>query len=444
VANLRLLVVDDDDLIRDALTLSSPPGWDVTCIEKLRDADIAANYHAALVDMHLTPKKGAEGLEVIKKLVISNPHLEVVAMSGDLDRNIMEKCLKVGASRFLAKPINPDELALILGKIESLHLLQSAALRSQSKKQMWIGDGEASQVIKRKIAALRGEAGTVLISGETGTGKEVVAHLVKNQISDGPFVTLNVAAIPENLFESELFGHTRGAFTGADQNKMGLAEVANTGVLFIDEIEALSMPVQVKLLRFLESGEIKRVGAKENIQVNCKVIVATNRSLDEMVKSGEFREDLLWRIKSNFIELPPLRTRKEDIPALCKHFLKRDRIRHKSLEEDALESFVNYDWPGNVRELKRYCEHLIVNAPLPIIRAEDVIPLLSTQRSAFQTLESINLSEGLTQVVAQYEAQVIAKTLEEYKDIDIVTKLLKISRSSLYKKIKDFGIEWRH
>ena len=195
---------------------------------------------------------------MIADLRASDPHLEIVAISGDLDRELMEACLRAGAGRFLAKPLSPEEVCLTLEKIEALHLLRLATARGGSPAP-WIGEGPASQGVRRQIAALRGEGGPILIEGESGTGKEVTAALIHAQDPGRPFVVVNVAALPEQVFESEFFGHVRGAFTGADQNKMGLAEAAHGGDLFLDEIEALPMAQQAKLLRFLENGEVRRV-----------------------------------------------------------------------------------------------------------------------------------------------------------------------------------------
>src|SRR4051812_11158591 len=209
-------------------------------------------YHAALVDIHLTGQLGrTEGIEVIRRLSQKNTHLEIIAMSGNLDRQIMEQCLKAGASRFLAKPLSLEELTLTLDKIEALFLLQGATSRAPAGLgQRWVGSSPASQSIQRQIAQLRNENGPILIEGESGTGKEVTAQLIHSQQRLAPFVVINVASVPDNLFESEFFGHVKGAFTGADQNKMGLAEAAHGGDLFLDEVEAMSPPHQAKLLRF--------------------------------------------------------------------------------------------------------------------------------------------------------------------------------------------------
>lgn len=440
---LKLLVVDDDSLVLESVKLALPEPWDMEAYNSPDDVPEDRFYHAALIDMHLTGNHDrAEGLDLIKKLNRLDSHMELIAMSGNLDRDLMEKCLKAGATRYLAKPLSVEEIVLTLGKIEALYLLQGATQRINKNNISWVGNGPRSADIKRKIASLRGEQGPILISGESGTGKEVCAQLIHDQDCNGPYIRVNIAAIPEGLFESELFGHVRGAFTGADQNKMGLAEAAHGGDLFLDEIEALALPLQVKLLRFLESGEVRRVGSKDSQMVKVRVIVATNRSLQQMVSTGEFREDLLFRLSGQPIDLPPLRERPEDIAELCKSFLGRDLARRKELSSDAIEALCEYNWPGNVRELKRVCEQLTIMAPLPIIRREDVTSILKPSSPTLSG-EKIDFSRGLADLINEFEARVIAKCLYQYDDVDEVGRLLKVSRSSLYKKIKDHGIEWR-
>ena len=317
----RLLVVEDDDLVVAALRVAMPSNWSMASASSPSEVPVSG-FNAALVDMHLSGNlKQAEGLDVIRQLRDQDPHIEIVAMSGDFDRGLMEQGLKAGATRFLAKPIGTEEIHLTLEKIEALLLLRELANSriegvSQQREPRWIGESEASQNVSRQIASLRGEHGPILIEGESGTGKEVAAWLIHSQERNAnsekgfavrPFVQINLAAIPETVFESELFGHVKGAFTGADQNKMGLAEAAHGGDLFLDEIEALPLANQAKLLRFLESGEIRRVGGRDAIRVHARVIVATNRKLDDMVKTGEFREDLMWRVSGKRLTLPPLR-----------------------------------------------------------------------------------------------------------------------------------------
>ncbi len=441
--HFTLLAIDDDDLILQTLKIGLPQHWRIVAVNDFKKLPAAGDFSAAMVDMHLTGNTShAEGPEVIKKLKANWPHLEIVAMSGDLDRELMEDCIRAGASRYIAKPINMDEVLLILDKIEALLLLQAASFRHPDQNTVWIGSSQASQSVRRQVANLRGESGPILIEGESGTGKEVVTQLLRSQQPEKPFIAVNVAAIPENLFESEIFGHVRGSFTGADQNKVGLAEAAHGGYLFLDEIEALSMTLQAKLLRFLESGEIRRIGAKDAIRLNVNVIVASNRNLEQMVKENQFREDLLWRLSSKKILLPPLRDRKDDVPELARWFLSLEKMRKKELSADALTTLCEYHWPGNVSELRRVCEQLAIIAPLPVIRREEIMQII---RPKFEAVDNtaIDFSQGLESIVGAFESRLLQQALKTYNDIDEVARVLKISRSNLYKKIKDFNIEWR-
>jgi len=446
----HLLVVDDDPLIHQSIKLCVSAPWKIISVSKKELVPYTTFFHAAMVDMHLTPgSREPEGVTVIEKLVKSNPQLEVVAMSGDLDREVMELCLKAGAQRFLAKPLQAEEVVLVLNKIEAYWSIRN--LDPQGKHTSWTGSGPASQKVKKAIADLKGETNTILIEGETGCGKEVAARLLNQQEEERPFITVNISSIPENLFESELFGHVKGAFTGADQNKMGLAEAAHGGDLFLDEIEALPLTQQVKLLRFLESGEIRKVGAKESSIVKTRVIVASNQPLKKLVAEGKFREDLYFRLCSHRIELAPLRERKEDITDLAKNFLDQERPRrNKTFTEDGFSALQNYTWPGNVRELKRVCEQISLTSPLPFIRGEDVIALLdpeghkrarATTTTGETAIADMDFSKGLSLLVEEFEANLIRSCLKIHKDVEVVSKLFKVSRSNLYKKIKDYNID---
>lgn len=438
----HLLLVDDDSLIHQSLRLILPNHWKLVSAKEMSDIPFNHFFHAAFVDMHLTPNsKNPVGLEVVKRLCEKMSQLEVVAISGDLNLQLMEACLKSGAQRFLNKPLMPEEVLLLLEKIEAFWTMRNFETQHQNSQTRWIGKSEASKTITRKIASLRGESNHVLLEGETGTGKEVAARLLNSQEGQRPFVTVNVASIPENLFESEMFGHVKGAFTGADQNKIGLCEAAHGGDLFLDEVEALAPTHQAKILRFLESGEIRKVGAKESLQVQCRAIIASNRPLNKMVKEGHFREDLYFRISGQKIELPPLRDRKEDIVELAQHFLDLERPRrNKTFSEDGLLSLQDYNWPGNVRELRRVCEQLSLISPLPFIRKEDVNAILKPTVTIPQ-LENLDFTKGLNQLVEEFEAKIIYNCLKSDSDIERTADKLKISRSSLYKKIKDYKID---
>lgn len=441
--NFQMLVIDDDKLVGQALKLSLPTNWKVTVVSDLKIVPYENFYHAAFVDMHLTGNLDhAEGPEVIKKLVLHNPQIEVVAMSGDLNLQLMETVLLAGAQRFIAKPLVMEEVLLVLEKIEALWTLRQLETSRVQQNIKWIGNSVTSKKIKKQVAELRGEWSPVLIEGETGCGKEVISRLLNQQEGERPFIAVNISSIQENLFESELFGHVKGAFTGAETNKIGLAEAANGGDLFLDEIESMPMSQQVKLLRFLESGEIRKVGAKEVQKIKTRVIVASNRPLKKLIEENLFREDLYFRISSHKILLPPLRERTEDISELCKYFLDSERPRrNKYFSEDCFPILAQYRWPGNVRELKRVCEQLSLIAPLPVIRKEDVQSLISpTQVAGFEQKE-LDLTKGFATLVEEFEAHVIQLCLKQTPDIEEAARVLQMSRSNLYKKIKDLHIE---
>lgn len=439
-----LLVVDDDSLIHDSLGLLLPDHWQQIDAFAVNDIPKDGTIHAAFVDMHLTGNtKIAEGPGAIALIRERFPLAEIYGISGDLTIELMESALAAGARKFLAKPLHPEEVLSNLEKIEALWALRNSESRHRTTlPYQWIGTSPASEQIRYQISSLRGEKGSILIEGETGTGKEVVAQLLNQQETSRPFIAVNVGALPENLFESEFFGHVRGAFTGADQVKVGLAEAANGGDLFLDEIEALPLTQQAKLLRFLESGEIRKVGAKESQHVKVRVIAASNQPLVDLVKKGTFREDLLFRLTTRRIQLPPLRERLDDIEILAKHFMKSERqFGGKVLSPESLFQLRLHSWPGNVRELKRVIEQLALAAPLPIIRREDVSRLLVPSLSTEGQLNEISLEKGLTALVEEFERKVIEKALEQTaKDVDKAAELLQISRSSFYKRMKDYGI----
>ncbi|HWU43419.1 MAG TPA: sigma-54 dependent transcriptional regulator [Bdellovibrio sp.] len=440
-----LLVVDDDPLIHQSLKMIAPSQWRIFSARTEEAVQYERFYHAAFVDMHLQPDTSkAVGPQIIAQLLKNNALLDIVAMSGDLSRELMETCLKAGAQKFLAKPLMPEEVLSLLGKMEALWDLRNMDPRSDRSNARWVGTSEASQKIKKRVAELRGESNPVLIEGETGCGKEVVARLLHEQEGERAFIAVNVASIPDNLFESEMFGHIKGAFTGADQNKVGLAEAANGGDLFLDEIEALSLPHQAKILRFLETGEVRRVGSKESTFVQTRVIAASNKSLEKMVAAGEFREDLLYRLASQRIQLPPLRERLQDVDELGKHFLAAERPRrNKSFTEDGLEALKKYNWPGNVRELKRVCEQLSLTSPLPFIRGEDVNAWLkpAAAPAGAPSYTVIDFSKGLNQLVDEFEAHVIRTAWQQTKNVDETASLLQVSRSNLYKKLSQYKIQ---
>ncbi len=439
--SLKLLVVDDDQLITATITEMIPEGWVAHCYNDPKLVPMDEIFHCAFIDMHLSNDLNIhDGSEFIKDLKEKHPKLEVLAISGDLNQKTMELALAAGATRYIAKPLSQKYISSVLKQIESYFLLLATSQRSSvSNKNDWIGQSPIFLKVTKQIAQLKHEPGPILIEGETGTGKEITARLLRSTEST-PYIVINVAEVPESLFESEFFGHVKGSFTGANDNKMGLIEAADGGDLFIDEIEALPISAQVKLLRFLQEGEIRRVGSSETIKVNVRVIIATNKNLEEMVKKEEFREDLLWRINGKKITLPPLRDRIEDIEPLVKHFLK-NITPFKSIAPESIELLKKHSWSGNIRELRRLCEKIVSLSPLPIIRPEDVESyVILSNPMDISTESDLSLQDQL----ANIEKSIIERKLQLHKNIDIVCEKLQVSRSNLYKKIKEHDIKWKN
>mgnify|MGYP001368728148 CR=1 FL=1 len=342
-------------------------------------------YDCLLVDLDMP---GADGITVIARAKEICPDTEAVILTGKSSLATAVAALRHGTLDYLTKPCKWVELRAVLARVAAkramnlkLRALESRLERLEGKSEL-IGDSPAMAAVRELIAKAAPTDSTVLVRGETGTGKELVARALHDQSlrADKPFVAVNCGALPEHLIESELFDHCKGAFTGADRARKGLFESAGGGTLFLDEIGELPKPVQAKLLRFLESGEIRRVGENTAFRCDVRVVCATHRNLEQMVQQGEFREDLLFRINTVEIYAPPLRERIEDIPALAAHLIRRFRPQTPEgaelLTPEALDRLQRHSWPGNVRELANVLERaLILGQGLPI-RAEDLPPQL--------------------------------------------------------------------
>lgn len=467
IMSFLAVLVDDDEVLHQAIRLMLPPNWQLHGVTRLAllDPDILSKAHVLICDMHLSPSPlRAEGLEVLAQVHEVRPELPLMAISGDLSLHIMEEGLRRGARYFLAKPINAAEMQHRLGEIEQYWHIQQLMNQSDASV-VWIGQSSASRHILTQISRLRLLSHPVLIEGETGVGKEVCARLLAKP-EPAPFVAVNVASIPENLFESEFFGYQKGAFTGADHSKPGLVEQAQGGTLFLDEIEALPLSQQAKLLRFLESYEGRRVGSNQNYKVQTRVIAASNIPLEKLVNQDQFRQDLYFRLSQAVIRIPPLRERKEDIPLLINFFSRNWQDRFpKVWSTEAIEHLKNYHFPGNIRELKKLVELMHTQAPLPIVRPEDLSPwLTSTESQSFAT-ESHKIGQrppshpdsnpvtppeiriqweydwqlGYDENIYRFEKQLWEEFLRRYKPSELWW-VLKIPRSSFYKKLKSLGL----
>jgi len=370
---MRILFADDEPSLQELMRIELPRfGHEATVCPDGRTAVAALDrtaYDCVIVDLDMP---GVGGLEVIARVRETSPDTETVIITGKSSVESAVAAVRHGVFDYLTKPCKLADIQAVLERVRRkreitirLRALERRVRRAEGATQL-VGTSGALEQVRRLIARVAASEATVLVRGETGTGKELVARAIHEGSgrANGPLVAVNCGALPEHLVESELFGHRRGAFTGADEHRAGLFEVADGGTLFLDEIGELSRPLQSRLLRALESGEIRRVGDNQAIMVDVRVVCATHRSLEEMVKAGDFREDLLFRINTFEITVPPLRDRGDDIPGLVDHFVRRARPQTppEAAVADAavLAAMAAHHWPGNIRELANAVEHALV------------------------------------------------------------------------------------
>jgi DNA-binding NtrC family response regulator len=370
---MRILFADDETSIQELMRIELPRlGHEATVCPDGKTALAAlerTSYDCVIVDLDMP---GVGGLDVIAHLRETSPDTEAVIITGKSSLETAVAAVRQGVFDYLTKPCKLVEIQAVLERVRKkreltarLRALESRVRRAEGSGRL-IGESAALEQVRRLIARVAASESSVLIRGETGTGKELVARAIHEASprAGGPLVAVNCGSLPEHLVESELFGHRRGAFTGADEHRAGLFEVADGGTLFLDEIGELPKALQPRLLRALESGEIRRVGENHSLTVDVRVVCATHRSLEDMVAAGEFREDLLFRINTFEILIPPLRDRLEDLPALIRHFVRHARPQTPSGAEvtspDVLALLAAHRWPGNVRELANVIEHALV------------------------------------------------------------------------------------
>ncbi len=372
--SLRVLFADDEKSLQEFMRSELPRlGHEVTVCPDGRAAVKAlekGKFDVAILDLRMP---GMTGIEVLEQLKQISPHTEAIVMTGHASMDTAIEAVRLGAFDYITKPCRLAEIESVLQKAVDKRGLKHQNLALQSRLQLaegptvLVGNSPSMTGVHRLIATVAPTESTVMILGETGTGKELAARTLWQQSKrcDQPFVPVNCGALSENLVESELFGHRKGAFTGADRDHKGLFEVANGGTLFLDEVGELNKNIQVKLLRFLESGEIRRVGETEPFRTDVRVLCATNRDLRQMTQDDEFREDLYFRVNTFEIRLPALRDRRSDIPSLARHLLARAARRGPELVADllspeAVDVLLEHEWPGNVRELANVMEHAFI------------------------------------------------------------------------------------
>jgi two-component system nitrogen regulation response regulator NtrX len=440
-----VLVVDDEEGIRETLSgIFEDEGYSIVTANSGEEALDLLKEHSpdlVLLDIWLPGIDGIQTLEDIKAL---RPDLPVIMISGHGNIEIAVKATRSGAYDFLEKPLSLERVLLVSKRAlerRTLEIENKALRKDLTKKYRLIGASSKMELLREQITMAAQSNSRVLVMGESGSGKELVARLLhENSKSAGkPFIEVNCAAIPQELIESELFGHEKGSFTGAFESKKGKFELADGGTLFLDEVGDMSPSAQAKVLRVIETQEFQKVGGSKNIKVDVRIISATNKDLREEVKKGTFREDLLYRLNVIPIVVPPLRERKEDIPALVDHFLESIAVEYgkkpKKIAPEALKMLEAYDWPGNIRELRNMIERLVIMTPSDTITPKD---LLIAEQSRQDYLSYKTLKEARD----AFEKDFITKRLEENNwNISKTAEILQMERSNLHKKIKAYNIK---
>jgi two-component system nitrogen regulation response regulator NtrX len=445
----RVLVVDDEPGIRRSLGgILEDEGYVVDTVES-GEACLAAlpgaGYGLVMLDIWLP---GVDGMDVLARIQ-EIPFAErpvVVMISGHGSIEAAVKATKLGAFDFLEKPLSLQKVTVVVKNgLEHRSLaLENSRLKADSGSR-WriIGDSVPMKALRQQLSLMAGSNGRVLIYGESGTGKELVAHALHSLSPRAaePFVEVNCAAIPEDLIESELFGHNKGSFAGAQESKVGKFQKADGGTLFLDEVGDMSLRTQSKVLRVLEEQRFEPVGAAESMQVDVRVVAATNKNLDDEIARGNFREDLFYRLNVIPFFVPPLRDRREDVPQLAEHFLREFTTAYgrkpKELTPEAVKALAEYHWPGNVRELKNLIERIVILNPQVRVDARH-IPLNATKRPQDRPLERFG---SLQEVREAAEREYILKKLEEtHGNVTRTAELLGLERSNLYRKMKTLGI----
>jgi len=445
---LRVLFVDDEAPIRDVMRLELPRmGHEATICEDGRTALEAlekTTFDAAIIDLRMPGLSGWDVVDHIRKVA---PETEIIISTGHGNMDDAIRAIRQGAYDFLPKPCKLVTIANVLQRVADKRAIINQKIALETRLKTFegttdlIGSTPAMQRVKKLIEKIAPTESSVLVLGETGTGKELVARRIHelSQRASMPFVAVNCGALPENLVESELFGHRKGAFTGADTPRKGLIEVANGGTLFLDELGELDKAMQVKLLRFLESGEVRRVGENEAFHVDVRIVCATNRDLQEMVEEGTFREDLFFRVNTFEIRLPPLRERKDDIPDLARSLIARHLKRHsvppEILSPEVLDILKNHEWSGNVRELANALEHAVILSDGKTINPED-LPASVMLRGKKGKGGPGYVASGEPKTLREIEMEVIHQVLEKHQgDKPKTAQELGIALKTLYNKL---------
>lgn len=454
----RILVVDDEESIREFLEIMlKKEGFEVSLAEdgaKAKDMIQKKSYDMVISDLQMPNMNGIELLKFVKDTASDTVFMMITAF-GTTETAV--EAMKMGAYDYITKPFKIDEVRMnINNALKSRNLeVENRSLKKELVKeysfQNIIGNSAAMHSIYDLIKRVSQAPTNILVTGESGTGKEVVAKAIhyNGPLKDRPFVTINCGAIPENLMESEMFGHKKGSFTGAISDKSGLFEVADGGSLFLDEVGELPLTIQVKLLRAIQERVIRRVGATEDMKVDVRIIAATNRNLEEMVQKGGFRQDLFYRLNVINIKTPPLRDRKEDIPILAQHFLKKynDKLSKNigGISVEAMEVLKKYDYPGNVRELENMIERTVALEAGQTILPESLPPMVNTSNgrkmASSHEIEVTNDGVDLDKVMGQIEKELLIKAIHTAGGVKKkAAKLLNITFRSMRYRVEKYNL----
>jgi len=446
--NETILVVDDEESICLSLKgILSDEGYEVLTSQSGEEClDIIEEELPSLVLLDIW-LPGIDGIETLKRIKSRHPKIQVIMISGHGSVESAVTTTKLGAFDFIEKPLSLDKIVLIVNHaLDIIRLEEENRLLKNGQSHEIDGNSKAILELKEMIQIISPTNAWILIMGENGTGKELVARSIHRQSSrsDKPFIEVNCAAIPEELIESELFGHEKGAFTGATEKKRGKFDLANRGTIFLDEVADMSLKAQAKILRILQEKKFERVGGTRVIDTDVRVLAATNKNLEHEMEKGRFRQDLYYRLNVIPLEIPPLRDRIEDVPLLADHFIRELSLKESKMEkhitDNALEVLMEHTWPGNVRELKNIIERLVITSPSNIITADDIPPLskLNHKSRNSGSSEDVYSFRGAREM---FEKDYLAKKLVENDwNVKKTAKSIGLERSNLHKKIKAYGL----
>ncbi|MBW2631495.1 MAG: sigma-54-dependent Fis family transcriptional regulator [Deltaproteobacteria bacterium] len=446
--NETILVVDDEESICLSLKgILSDEGYEALTAQSGEEClDIIEEELPSLVLLDIW-LPGIDGIETLKRIKSRYPKIQVIMISGHGSVESAVTTTKLGAFDFIEKPLSLDKIVLIVNHaLDIIRLEEENRLLKDGQSHEIDGNSKAIIELKEMIQIISPTNAWILIMGENGTGKELVARSIHRQSSrsDKPFIEVNCAAIPEELIESELFGHEKGAFTGATEKKRGKFDLANKGTIFLDEVADMSLKAQAKILRILQEKKFERVGGTRIIDTDVRVLAATNKDLEYEMEKGRFRQDLYYRLNVIPLEIPPLRDRIKDVPLLADHFIRefslKESKKEKHIAADALEVLVDHTWPGNVRELKNIIERLVITSPSDIITADDIPPLSKDNHKSRDSgfSEDVYSFKGAREM---FEKDYLVKKLVENNwNVKKTAESIGLERSNLHKKIKAYGL----